>query len=268
MVGMDLPKNAFKAGITTGRCQIGLWSSLSSNITAELVASAGYDWIVLDGEHGPANELVTLSLLQAMQAGTASPIVRVAANDPVLIKRTLDVGAQTVIVPQIDSADQARAAAAAMRYPPCGVRGVGPMARASHYGAVTGYLKRAESELCLVAMCESRLGLGALPEIAATDGVDAVLVGPHDLAADMGHLGEPGAEEVVAAIARAVALIREAGKAAGVMVGREDEAAHWMRQGCAFVGCSSDAALLRAAATAAAARLRAARGESRGTESA
>lgn len=254
---MELPRNAFKAGIRSGRCQVGLWSSLASNISAELTAGAGYDWIVLDGEHGPANELVMLGLLQAMEMGTASPILRVAANDPVLIKRALDVGAQTIVVPQVDGAAEARAAVAAMRYPPRGVRGVGPMARASRYGAVDNYLARAEEELCLVVMCESRRALNALDEIAGTEGVDAVLIGPHDLAADLGHLGAPGAAPVVEAVGRAVDVIRARGKAAGIMVGREDEAASWIARGCAFVGCSSDAALLRAAVTSAAARLRA-----------
>lgn len=253
---MDMPINTFKAGLISRDCQIGLWSSLANSITAELICHAGYDWIVLDSEHGPANELVALSQLQAMQGGTASPIIRVAVNDPVLIKRALDIGAQTIIVPQTETREDALAAVAACRYPPDGIRGVGPMARASRYGQIEDYLRKAEAEICVIAMCESRKGLANLEAIARTQGIDGVLVGPQDMAADLGYLGNHKAAPVVEACNLAVETIRRAGKPAGIMVGSETEAAEWIAKGCGFVGCGSDAALLRIAAQGAAARLK------------
>jgi 4-hydroxy-2-oxoheptanedioate aldolase len=253
---MQIPVNRFKAGLAANRPQIGLWSSLSSNIASEIVSLAGFDWIVLDAEHSPSNEIGMLSQLQAMAVSDASAIIRVAENDRVLIKRALDIGAQTIIVPQVESAEEAVAAVAATRYPPAGVRGVGPMARTSRYGTITDYLHRAGDQTCLIAMCETARGLQNLDAIARTPDVDGVLLGPQDLAADMGHLGDPSHPDVDAALTRAVEIIRGAGKPAGIMVGAAEEAARWLDAGCRFVGCSSDAALLRQSAQGLATRLR------------
>ena len=245
---MQIPVNRFKVGLKADVPLIGLWSSLASNIASEIVSLAGFDWIVLDAEHGPSNEMGMLAQLQAISASDTSAIIRVADNDRILIKRALDIGAQTIIVPQVESIDEARAAVAATRYPPDGIRGVGPMARTSRYGGVEGYLKSAGAQTCLIAMCESTRGLDSLADIARVPNVDGVLLGPQDLAADMEHLDDPAHPDVDAALVNAVETLHSAGTPAGIMVGSIAEASRWLMAGCRFVGCSSDAALLRKSA--------------------
>ena len=231
---MQIPVNRFKVGLKADVPLIGLWSSLASNIASEIVSLAGFDWIVLDAEHGPSNEMGMLAQLQAISASDTSAIIRVADK--------------TIIVPQVESIDEARAAVAATRCPPDGIRGVGPMARTSRYGGVEGYLKSAGAQTCLIAMCESTRGLDSLADIARVPNVDGVLLGPQDLAADMGHLGDPAHPDVDAALVNAVETLHSAGTPAGIMVGSIAEASRWLMAGCRFVGCSSDAALLRKSA--------------------
>lgn len=259
---MDLPRNAFKAGLTTKACQVGLWSSLCNNISAEIIGNAGFDWIVLDAEHAPNENLALVGQLQALACGTASPIIRVAENDPVRVKQVLDVGVLTVLFPQIHTAEQARAAVASTRFPPNGVRGVATTARASRFGAVPDYLKVADSEICVIVMVESERALQGLPDITAVEGVDAVLIGPQDLAADLGYVGEPNHPRVRAALEEAARSIQSSGKAAGLMVSNEEEAVGWMARGARFVGCANDAGLLARSSESLAARLRAAVPES------
>src|SRR5215470_7383166 len=180
---MELNRNVFKQALKERRLQIGLWSSLASNIGAEIVADSGFDWILLDMEHSPNEVPILLAQLQAMTRGTATPVIRPAWNDPVLIKRVLDIGAQSVLLPYVQNAEEARRAVAAVRYPPAGIRGVAASSRASRYGRVKDYLKNANGEICLLVQVETRAALDQLEEIAAIEGVDGVFIGPSDLSA-------------------------------------------------------------------------------------
>jgi 4-hydroxy-2-oxoheptanedioate aldolase len=241
---VELRRNAFKAGLAAGRLQIGLWSSLCSNIAAEIIAESGFDWILLDTEHSP-NELPgLLSQLQACSCGTASPIVRPAWNDPVLIKRILDIGAQTLLVPFVQNAEEARRAVAACRYPPTGIRGVTASGRASRFGRVSEYLKRAHEDLCVLVQVETGDALEELEEIACVDGIDGVFIGPADLAASLGHIGNPSHPAVQHAIEQAVKRLTVLGKPAGILAPREDEARRYIEWGYSFVAVGSDLGLL------------------------
>src|SRR5437016_2046824 len=197
---MNTQANLFKQAILEGRPQIGLWSSLCSNVAAEVIASAGFDWILVDTEHAPNELPMVFSQLQALVGGTAAPVVRPAWNDLVLLKRLLDVGAQNLLIPYVQTIEEARAAVAATRYPPAGIRGVAVSHRASRYGRLRDYLKRSGEEICLLVQIETRVALQSIEAIAAVEGVDGLFIGPSDLAAALGHLGEPNHPEVRAAI--------------------------------------------------------------------
>ena len=241
---MDLPRNAFKHAIAAGQLQVGLWSSLCSNIAAEIVADAGFDWILFDTEHSPNEIPGLLGQLQASVRGTAAAIVRPAWNDAVLIKRVLDIGAQSILVPYVQNAEEAGRAVAAVRYPPAGMRGVAAAARASRYGRVKDYLKTADREICLLVQVETRTALDALEAIAAVDGVDGVFIGPSDLSASFGHIGNPQHPEVQAALEQAVRRLTAVGKPAGILTLSEDEARRYIGWGYTFVAVGSDTGLL------------------------
>jgi 4-hydroxy-2-oxoheptanedioate aldolase len=245
---MELQKNAFKAAIAAGQVQIGIWSSLASNIGAEILSDSGFDWILLDTEHSPNDTPELVSQLQAVQRGTASPIVRPAWNDLVLIKRVLDVGPQTVLIPYVQTRDEAMAAVAACHYPPHGMRGVAGGARASRYGRVTNYLQKADSEICVLVQVETRAALERLEEIAEVKGVDGVFIGPSDLSASFGLIGQPGHPAVQEAIQKAAAVIRSAGKAPGILTTSEEEARRYLHWGFQFVAVGVDTSLLVRAA--------------------
>jgi 4-hydroxy-2-oxoheptanedioate aldolase len=241
---MDLPRNTFKHAIAAGQLQIGLWSSLTSNIAAEIVADAGFDWILFDTEHS-LNEIPgLLAQLQAAARGTASPIVRPAWNDAVLIKRVLDIGAQSILVPYVQNAAEAGRAVAAVRYPPAGIRGVAAAARASRYGRVKDYLKQADREICVLVQVETRPALDRLEAIAAVDGVDGVFIGPSDLSASFGHIGNPQHQEVQAALEQAVRRLKAVGTPAGILTLNEEEARRYIGWGYTFVAVGSDTGLL------------------------
>jgi 4-hydroxy-2-oxoheptanedioate aldolase len=248
--------NPLKRALREGRPQIGLWSSLASHITAEVLGGAGFDFLVLDTEHAPNELPMVQSQLQALTGGTAVPVVRPAWNDPVLFKRLLDIGAQTFIVPMIQSAEEARRAVAATRYPPEGIRGVSVATRANRYGRVKDYLKYANEEICLHVQLETRSALRKLDDIAATEGVDGLFIGPSDLAADLGHLGNYGHPEVRKAIEDAIPRIRKAGKAAGILAPVEADARHWLELGATFVAVGSDVGLLARQSEALAAKFK------------
>jgi 4-hydroxy-2-oxoheptanedioate aldolase len=241
---MDLPRNAFKHAIAAGRLQVGLWSSLCSNIGAEAVADSGFDWILLDTEHSPNEVPGLLSQMQAAERGTASLIVRPAWNDAVLIKRVLDIGAQSILVPYVQNAEEARRAVAAVRYPPAGIRGVAAAARASRYGRVKDYLKKADAEICLLVQVETRVALRELEAIAAVDGVDGVFIGPSDLSASFGLIGNPQHAEVQKALQDAVTRLKAVGRPAGILTTNEDEARRYIDWGYVFVAVGSDVGLL------------------------
>jgi len=241
---MDLPRNPFKHALVAGKQQIGLWVSLASPYSAEVVAGAGFDWIVIDTEHSPNEVDTTLAQLQVVAAYPVSPVVRPAWNDKVLIKRHLDIGAQTLLVPYVQDGEEAAAAVAAVRFPTRGVRGVAGVTRASRFGRVADYAKRAEEELCLLVQIETRAGLDNLEAIARTDGVDGVFIGPADLAAGLGHLGDQGHAEVQSAIQDAIRRIGACGKPSGILTPDEPTARRYMEWGTTFTAVGLDAAIL------------------------
>lgn len=248
------PTNRFKQRLYDGEVQYGIFVGLADAVAAEISASAGFDWVLVDAEHGPNDLRTILHQLHAISARDCPALVRVPSDDPVFIKRVLDLGAQTLLVPMVDSADQAEQLVAAVRYPPEGIRGVGTsLTRAATWGHTSDYLARADDEICLVVQVESRAGLEALPSICAVGGLDAVFVGPSDLAASLGHRGEPGHEAVEAAVVSALGTVRDAGLAAGVYGATPDRARAYVGHGARIVAVGIDTALL-AAATAERAR--------------
>lgn len=246
---MDLPQNRFKAALRAGRQQIGIWNTIGGNVVPELLATAGFDWMVIDTEHSPVE---MIEILPAMQAAAAYPgtatVVRPASNDTVLIKRALDLGAQTLLIPYVQSADEARAAVRAMRYAPAGIRGVSGSTRASRFGAVKDYVQRAEEELCLIVQVETGAALDRLEEIAAVDGVDAIFIGPADLAASLGHPGNAAHPEVVAAVEDAIRRSVAAGVPAGILTLDQAFARRCMALGTTFTAVGVDLVLLASAA--------------------
>jgi 4-hydroxy-2-oxoheptanedioate aldolase len=241
---MELPANKFKRSLLAGRQQIGLWVSLASPYSAEIVADSGFDWLLIDTEHSPNEVDTTLAQLQAVAASGTPAIVRPAWNDKVLIKRHLDIGAQTLLVPYVESADEAAAAVAATRFPPRGVRGVAGTTRASRFGRVADYTRRAHEEICVLVQVESKPGLDALEAIARCDGVDGVFIGPADLAAGLGHPGEQAHAEVQAAIRDALARIKGCGKAAGILATDDASARRYIEWGSTFTAVGLDAMIL------------------------
>jgi 4-hydroxy-2-oxoheptanedioate aldolase len=253
---MDMPLNAFKRALKAGQLQIGLWSSLSSHVTVEVLAGSGFDWLLLDTEHSPNELPMVHGQLQAAVGGTAHPVVRPPWNDTVVIKRFLDIGVQSFLVPYVQNEAEARAAVAATRYPPKGVRGVATASRASRFGRVKDYFARAEEEMCVIVQLESRQALGNLEAIAAVDGVDGLFIGPSDLSADFGHLGNPGHPEVQSAIEDAMRRIQACGKAAGFLTGDEKLAQRYIELGCTVAAVGADIGLLARSAEQLAARFK------------
>ncbi|MDI3381225.1 aldolase/citrate lyase family protein [Xenophilus aerolatus] len=264
---MALLANAFKKALTEGRPQIGVWSTLPSPYVSELVAGAGFDWMLLDTEHTPSDVPLMLQQLQAVAAARpaagcapCAPVVRPAWNDPVLIKRYLDVGAQSLLLPFVQNADEARAAVAATRYAPAGLRGMGGSMRASNFGRTADYVARAQEELCVLVQVETREALGQIEAIAAVEGVDGIFIGPADLSASMGHAGNPRHPEVDAAIDDAIRRIRAAGKAPGILMADQGRARECLALGALFVAVAMDLVALRNALDTSAAGFRPQRG--------
>lgn len=248
---MDLPRNAFKAALIEGRQQIGLWCTLTSAYATEVVAGAGYDWLLLDTEHSPAELTTVLAQLQAVSAYPVSPVVRPAANDAVLIKRLLDIGAQSLLIPYVQNAEEARAAVAATRYPPDGIRGVSALTRATRFGRVKNYAREAARELCLLVQVETQEALDQIEAIAAVEGVDGIFIGPGDLSASMGLLHQPTHPRVVEAIEDGLRRITAAGNRGGVLVvGDEALSRRYMAAGSVFTAVGVDAALFARSADA------------------
>jgi 4-hydroxy-2-oxoheptanedioate aldolase len=247
---MDMPVNKFKRALQAGTPQLGIWSALPSNYVAEALAGAGFDWILIDTEHTP-NELPTvMTQLQAVAPYPAQAVVRPAWNDLVLIKRFLDVGAQSLLVPFVQNAEEAKRAVRAVRYPPDGIRGVSGTTRANRFARVPDYFKRANQEICLLVQLETRAALGELEKIAAIDGIDGIFIGPADLSADFGKLGTSGDPEVWAAISDAGRRIRKAGKPAGILAPVEADARRWLDEGFTFVSVGVDMGLVARGADA------------------
>ncbi|QGZ66125.1 aldolase/citrate lyase family protein [Paraburkholderia acidisoli] len=246
---MDLPGNPFKRALASGAPQFGLWAAFADACVTEALAARGFDWLLIDNEHAPNDVRTTLAQLQAVAPYASHAVVRPVRADTAIIKQMLDIGAQTLLLPMIDTVEQAREAVAATRYPPHGVRGVGAaLGRATRWNHVSGYLQAAAGELCVLVQVETTTGLRNLQQIAEVDGVDGVFFGPADLSASMGLLGQAGAEPVRAAIRDGIGIARRAGKAAGVLAPDERFAREYLAAGANFVAIGTDVALLGAAA--------------------
>jgi 4-hydroxy-2-oxoheptanedioate aldolase len=254
---MDTPRNTFKTALACREPQIGFWVAMADPYSAEICAGARFDWIVIDGEHAPNDLPLVLAQLQAVAPYSTHPVVRPPVGDPVLIKQLLDIGAQTLLVPVVETADQARMLVSATRYPPNGIRGVGSaLARSSRWSRYSDYMEVADREVCLIVQVETINGLENLTEIAAVEGVDAVFLGPADLSAALGHRGDPGHPDVRAAMEKAVSQINAANKPFGTLFGDELQIRHWMAKGCTFMAVGADTAVLARSTEALAKRYR------------
>ncbi|RXF74150.1 HpcH/HpaI aldolase family protein [Hansschlegelia zhihuaiae] len=241
---MDLPKNSFKAAIAEGRQQIGLWSSLASHISTEVIAGSGFDWILLDMEHSP-NDLADIYVqLQAIMESPTQAVIRMPSDDPIAIKRILDAGAQSLMIPNVEDAAQAARVVAATRYAPRGVRGFSQAPRAARFGRVPDYHARCEAEICVILQIESQKALDNIEEIAAVEGVDALFVGPGDLSTSLGYLGKQGHPDVVETIEKTIGRVVKTGKACGILTGDEALARRYIAAGTAFTAVGSDMTLL------------------------
>jgi 2-dehydro-3-deoxyglucarate aldolase len=239
--------NSFKRDLLAGKKLIGCWSSLSNAITTEVLGVAGFDWILLDGEHSPNDVATFIPQLMALKDSMSAPVVRPSSNDTVEIKRLLDAGFYNFLIPFVESAEEAGRAVAATRYPPQGIRGVSVAQRSNRYGTVPDYFKGINEQICVMVQIESRAGVAAARAIAAQDGVDCVFVGPSDLAAAFGHLGNAGHPEVQAAIAAVFADAKACGKPIGILAPVEVDARRYIAMGATFVGVGSDLGGFRAA---------------------
>lgn len=242
--------NAFRAAVLSQQRQIGFWCSLASPVTAEIIGLAGFDWLLLDTEHAPNDPLTLLPQLMALKDSASAPVVRPPWNDPILLKRLLDLGFYNFLIPFVESAEQARQAVSATRYPPLGTRGVSMTQRSNRYGTVRGYFEQINDNLCVLVQIESRKGVEAAEEICAVEGVDGIFIGPNDLAAAYGHLGNPNHPEVQAEIARIFAAAQRAGKAVGTLTPVEADARRYLEMGASFVAVGLDHVLLRQATQA------------------
>ncbi|MBY8974969.1 HpcH/HpaI aldolase/citrate lyase family protein [Rhodobacteraceae bacterium NNCM2] len=247
---MDLPINTFKAALAERKQQIGMWSALSSPVAAEVLANCGYDWVLIDMEHAPNDIPQVILQAQALACGPSPVLVRPAWNDTVLIKRILDIGVQSLIIPFVQNAEEAAAAVAATRYPPAGVRGVAGGSRATQYGRVKNYHHTAADQIAVVVQVETLDTVHQIDKIAAVDGIDALFVGPADLAASMGHLGDINNDAVQAAMTEAVARAHEAGKPIGTLAVDVPVAKRYFEMGYDFIAVGVDAVLFARAADA------------------
>jgi 4-hydroxy-2-oxoheptanedioate aldolase len=242
-------ENRFKQALSAAHVQIGLWTSFADPYAIEIVASAGYDWLLIDAEHGPNDLRSVLGQLQAVAAYPVEPVVRLPVGDPVLIKQYLDAGAHSLLIPMVESGHQAQQLVAATRYAPQGIRGVAS-ARASRWGGISEYFSCANQSVCLLLQVETTKGLENLDEILSVDGVDGIFIGPSDLAASLGHLGNPGHPHVVSTIEGAISRIVASGKAAGILTADNALAHRYIELGVTFCAVGIDTLMLAQAARA------------------
>ncbi|PPD15592.1 MAG: 4-hydroxy-2-oxo-heptane-1,7-dioate aldolase [Methylobacterium sp.] len=249
------PRNLFKARLGKAQ-QIGFFATLGSPGLTELLAGTGFDWALVDTEHSPVEVPDVIEHLRAIEGAGIPALVRPAWNDMVLIKRILDQGAQTLLIPYVETAEEARAAVSFTRFPPGGVRGVSGASRAANYGLTPGYFAAVEAEICVIVQIETANALARIEEIASVDGVDAVFIGPSDLSASMGHLGNPLHPEVQGAIDDGFRRLKAIGKPIGYLSGNEEEFRRRLGQGVDFISFATDAVIARQAATSLLARLK------------
>jgi 4-hydroxy-2-oxoheptanedioate aldolase len=240
----QIPTNHFKAGLAQNRRQPGLWLTLESVNATEILAGSGYDWLLLDMEHTGVDVSQVADHIRAAKGGTAELVVRIPWNDPIIMKRLLDSGVRSFMIPFVQSADEARAAVAATRYPPHGIRGVSGNMRANGFARFKDYIARYREEQCIVVQIESPTGIAAIAEIGAVDGVDGIFVGPNDLAANMGLFGQPGAPPVKTAISDALKKISATGKAPGILNFDVGQVRALFDDGYSFIAVGSDTSIL------------------------
>lgn len=254
---MPAPENILKRRLKAGEVTHGIWLGMADAYAAEMAGTAGFDWLLIDGEHAPNDLRSTMAQLAVLERSGSVPVVRLPDGDPVKVKQALDIGAQSLLIPMVDSADEARMLVQATRYPPQGFRGVGSsLARASRFAAIPDYLPTANDQICLILQVESMKGMAALDDILAVDGVDAVFFGPADLAADMGHLGRSDTPAVREAIYDGLRRTRAAGKAAGILATEAEFIDAAKAAGANFVGVGIDVTLFVGVMRALAARYR------------
>jgi 4-hydroxy-2-oxoheptanedioate aldolase len=248
---MPAPENRFKSALARGDMLYGCWAGFADAYATEMLATAGFDWLVIDGEHAPNDLPSIMRQLQVLEGRHSAPVVRLPMGEPWAIKQVLDAGAQTLLIPMVDSADQARALVRATRYPPDGIRGSGAaLARATQFSAIADYVATANAQICLLVQVETRAGIDALDDILQVDGVDGVFIGPSDLAADMGYLGDSDQPEVRAVIRDALARIAASDKAAGILSLDHDTARLYRDWGAQFLAVGIDVVMLTQAARA------------------
>lgn len=255
---MPAPVNLFKKALREDKGLLtGLWVALANPHSAEICAGAGFDWILIDAEHGPNDIPLIAAQLAAIARHPSHPVVRLPVGEPWLIKQALDIGAQTLMIPMVETGEQAELLAKALRYPPDGIRGMGAsLGRASNFGRIADYADTANAQVCLIAQIESRLGVENADAILAVEGVDAVLIGPADLSADMGYRGKATVPEVMETVEALIGKIRAAGKPAGIMTGDPEMIALARRAGVRFMATGTDTGLLARAAALLAAEMR------------
>jgi 4-hydroxy-2-oxoheptanedioate aldolase len=236
--------NVFKRALAAGKPQLGLWLTLDSLSSTEIVAGSGYDWLLLDMEHTCVDSAQVVQHLRAAVGGTAEVVVRIPSADAILLKRLLDAGVRSIMVPHVDSAEEAREAVAATRYPPRGIRGVGGNMRANLYNRNASYFEHYQDDLCVIVQLESQLAFDSITDIAAVDGIDGLFIGPNDLAASLGLLGRPTDPKVTNLIAEGLARIKLTGKAAGILNFVPAQARALLQSGFVFIAVGSDAAIL------------------------
>lgn len=242
---MATPTNTFKQGLKNEQTQWGFWLGLTSGLSAEICAGAGFDWLLIDAEHAPNDLRTVMEQLQGIAPYPTQAVVRPVEGTAAIIKQLLDVGAQSLLIPMVESGEQAKELVAACHYPPQGIRGVGTaLARAAQWNRHTDYFQKASDEVCLLLQVESVKGLEALEDIVNTHGVDGVFIGPADLAASLGYLGQPGHPEVKAVIEKALKTIRAAGKAPGILATDPALAEHYRECGALFIAVGVDTVML------------------------
>ena len=237
---MKIKKNKFKESILNKNKQIGIWSCLTNNTIAEIISVTGFDWSVIDMEHSPNDIQEVLTQLQVMEGYNTEPVVRVPWNEPVMVKRILDMGAQTILYPFVQNQQEAKAAVEATRYPPRGIRGVMSAARMNRYGHIENYYKEAEKEICVLIQCETKEAIKNIPEIAKIDGIDGIFIGPSDLSSSIGKIGQFEDKEVQDLIYEGLNLCSKSGKPAGILTGKQEYAKKYIKDGYTFVAVNSD----------------------------
>lgn len=254
---MELPVNRLKQALAAGETQYGLWLGLPDTTCAEICAGAGFDWLIVDTEHGPFDLPATLGHLQTLAGYEVQAVARPVSDERNLLKQLLDTGVQSLVVPMIESAQQAQELVRSVRYPPAGVRGLGPaLARAARWTRIPDYLHKANDQLCVLAQVETRRAVEALPGILEVEGIDGIFVGPSDLSASMGHIGNPRHPDVVKVIRAVLGQARMAGKAAGILVIDPAHVQDYRDHGANMIGIGTDTLLLAHSAQRLIARVR------------